>query len=275
LPGIVRLDVIPWKDARGPQEEVARGAVRDLAAAAEAQLLGAVVHRLRPGDESYRYHEHEQMEEVFLVLAGAPTILLDGREILLREGDAVHCPPWAAHTFRNGSTEDAEVLMAARLPERSDVVYPGWKMEAMAARAGSSEEARDRRVRNLAELPWEDDAYGRDWGGRRSLTEGFDLKQIAVAVRTLRPGALSPPYHSHTAAEEIYIVLEGRPVLLRDGAELPLATFSVLHFPPGEPHALANREQRPAKVVTLRDLARGDQVELPAAPRGWKGPRRP
>ena len=65
---IVNLEAVPWEEQRYPEEEAARGVCRDFGDAVGAVWIGANVHRLRPGEESARYHAHEFIEELFLVV---------------------------------------------------------------------------------------------------------------------------------------------------------------------------------------------------------------
>ena len=62
---------------------------------------------------------------------------------------------------------------------------------------------------------------------------------------------LTPPYHAHTKAEELYLVLEGRPTLLADGVESGLGPGAAAHFPVEQPHALANRSDDPVYLPAI------------------------
>jgi uncharacterized cupin superfamily protein len=272
VPGIVTLEEIAWEEARYPDETESRGDCLDIGGALATGAIGANIHRFGPGQESARYHCHETVEELFLVLEGHPTLRLDGREVPLHKHDIVFCPPWSAHTFRNESGAVAEILMMSGRCEGSDVVYPGWKVEEMTTEP-APEGTRDPRVRNLAEIPWEDDPNGRTYGGRRTIGAMLPLKTLAGSLVTMRPGALYPPYHAHSKAEELYLVLEGKPTLLVDGVEGGLRAGAVAHFPEGMPHAIANRTDEAVRIFALWGPIEGDRAELPTPPHGWEGPQ--
>ena len=74
MPGIVTLDEIAWEEARYPDEAFSRGFCRDIGGALATSTIGANIHRFSPGQESARYHTHETVEELFLVLEGSPTL---------------------------------------------------------------------------------------------------------------------------------------------------------------------------------------------------------
>ncbi|MFK7804995.1 MAG: cupin domain-containing protein [Anaerolineae bacterium] len=50
-------------------------------------------------------HYHEQMYEVYLVGQGTSTMLVDGREVNLKQGDAIALEPNEVHTFTNSSDD--------------------------------------------------------------------------------------------------------------------------------------------------------------------------
>lgn len=50
-------------------------------------------------------HYHEQMTEIYLVAQGTSTILVDGKEVHLKQGDAIAVEPNEVHTFIESSED--------------------------------------------------------------------------------------------------------------------------------------------------------------------------
>jgi uncharacterized cupin superfamily protein len=66
------------------------------------------------------------MEEMFVVLAGTPTLRTGEGEERLAPGDFVFCPRGrdGLHTFTNPTEEPARILAFSTLPVPEVVVYP-------------------------------------------------------------------------------------------------------------------------------------------------------
>jgi uncharacterized cupin superfamily protein len=60
--------------------------------------LGINVCVLEPGEPMAMYH-YENEQEDFLVLTGAPLLIVEGQERRLRPWDLVHCPPGTRHVI--------------------------------------------------------------------------------------------------------------------------------------------------------------------------------
>ena len=50
-------------------------------------------------------HYHEQMYEIYFVAQGTSTILVDGQEVHLKQGDAIVLEPNEVHTFSQSSED--------------------------------------------------------------------------------------------------------------------------------------------------------------------------
>lgn len=272
-PPIVQVASLDWETARYPDEDFDRGQYIDIGGALGSQAIGLNIHRLFPDQENSKYHAHEFEEELFHVLDGNPTLCLDGRTFRLSKGHLIHCPPWSAHTFRNETAEPCEILMASNRCGRSDAVYPAWKLEERGATEDLKLDPKDPRVQHTAEMGWEGDPGGRHFGGFRNISEKMSLKAIACEIRTLRPGALIP-YRAFSSAEAIYLLLEGKIELLRDGEQFALKAGDAVHVPPGCPHAFRLRSYDPSKLFVFRDQPEGNRVEHPTAPKDWEEPVR-
>lgn len=85
--------------------------------------LGVHIHVLDPGQPNCHYHGESNQED-FLVLSGRCRLLIEGREILLKAWDFVHCPPMAEHVFVGAGRGPCAILMmgARNKPER--IIYP-------------------------------------------------------------------------------------------------------------------------------------------------------
>ena len=91
-----------------------------------AELLGATVYRLGPGESICPYHYEYGNEEWLLVLSGRPLLRHPGGEDTLDPGDMVCFPegPEGAHKLTNATTEPVRVLMISTVHEPSVAVYP-------------------------------------------------------------------------------------------------------------------------------------------------------
>ena len=83
----------------------------------DAELIGASMYELEPGDRLWPYHTHHANEEWAIVLRGRPTLRTPGGEQELAEGDVVAFPRGerGAHQVSNGTDEPIRVLMLSTL----------------------------------------------------------------------------------------------------------------------------------------------------------------
>jgi uncharacterized cupin superfamily protein len=91
-----------------------------------AKDLGATVYELLPGSSGFNLHAHYGMEEMFVVLSGAPTLRTADSEEELKPGDFVFMPrgPEGMHTFTNRTEEPARILAFSTMPTPEVVLYP-------------------------------------------------------------------------------------------------------------------------------------------------------
>jgi uncharacterized cupin superfamily protein len=111
------------------------------------------------------------------------------------------------------------------------------------------------------------DAWGpsEDWsggGGRSKRLPRGDV--IGASMYELDPGNFVV-YHFHHGAEEMLIVLRGRPTLRTPDGERELAEGDVVHFPPGPAgaHGVRNESDLPARFVMVSDHPSPEVVEYP------------
>jgi uncharacterized cupin superfamily protein len=89
-----------------------------------AERLGYGVFRLARGESFCPYHWHTREEELFVVLAGAPTLRTPTATFALRAGDCVAfvTGPRGAHRLTNDAADPALVLAVAN-SDAGDVCY--------------------------------------------------------------------------------------------------------------------------------------------------------
>jgi quercetin dioxygenase-like cupin family protein len=78
--------------------------------------------------ESHPCHKHEHQEESFLVLEGECAVYLDGKKLVLKQGDYLQCEKGEAHMFVNESNAPFKaVFVKSPHREEKDSVYIDWK----------------------------------------------------------------------------------------------------------------------------------------------------
>jgi uncharacterized cupin superfamily protein len=91
-----------------------------------AELIGASLYELAPGQKSYPYHFHHIQEEWVIVLRGEPTLRDPAGDRRLAPGDCVVFKRGAegAHQIRNDTDEPVRVLMLSSVAEVEVAEYP-------------------------------------------------------------------------------------------------------------------------------------------------------
>jgi uncharacterized cupin superfamily protein len=80
----------------------------------ELQAFGINVVEIPPGEQIPEHDETDRdQEEVFYVLSGNPTLVIDGRAHPVRAGTFARLDPVHLRTVRNGGEEPASVLIAS------------------------------------------------------------------------------------------------------------------------------------------------------------------
>ena len=106
---------------------------------------------------------------------------------------------------------------------------------------------------------------GEDWAGGGGLSKRLPRGDVlGASVYELGPGNFAV-YHFHHGAEELLIVLRGRPTLRTPDGERELAEGDVVHFPPGPDgsHAIRNDTGAPARYVMVSNHPSPEVVEYP------------
>ena len=73
-------------------------------------MRGVTKHALQ-GRKTSDYHSHEDMEQVYYILSGNGTVLIDDERHPVREGDVVYLPPQTRHQLINDGEDWIEHLI--------------------------------------------------------------------------------------------------------------------------------------------------------------------
>jgi uncharacterized cupin superfamily protein len=113
-----------WENEQ--EREGYRHRVARIGAPLGAQLLGASLYELPPGEASWPYHYEYGAEEWLLVVAGRPTLRTPDGERRLEPGDVAVFPagPEGAHKVTNATDEDVRVVIFSSKGPLAVVTYP-------------------------------------------------------------------------------------------------------------------------------------------------------
>ena len=97
---------------------------------------------------------------------------------------------------------------------------------------------------------------------RRLVAPGNDL---GMTLYELLPQQTQSPYHFHHGADELSLVLSGRPSLRTPEGERELDAGDVVHFPKGPDgaHQVVNRTDAPARYVVASTNVSPEVCEYP------------
>jgi uncharacterized cupin superfamily protein len=104
-----------------------------------------------------------------------------------------------------------------------------------------------------------------DWSGGGGRDKRLPRGEVlGASVYELDPGNFVV-YHFHHGAEEMMIVLRGRPTLRTPDGERELAEGEVVHFAagPAGAHGVRNESDRSVRVVMVSDQPSPEVVEYP------------
>jgi uncharacterized cupin superfamily protein len=120
-------------------------------------------------------------------------------------------------------------------------------------------------IRNVFADEWEElypqiDGWRANY--RRLIPPGH---QLGVTLYELQPGQTQCPYHFHHGADELLLVLRGRPTLRTPDGERQLEPGDFAHFPkgPAGAHHVVNRTGEPARYVVGSTFASPEVCEYP------------
>ncbi|MFO7571961.1 MAG: cupin domain-containing protein [Gaiellaceae bacterium] len=116
---------------------------------------------------------------------------------------------------------------------------------------------------NIWSDDWEHESE-EEWSAERStrLPRG---DRIGASLYEIGPGRTGGLYHFHHGAEELLVVLRGRPTLREPGGERELAEGAVVHFPvgPDGAHQLRNETDEPVRYLVAATRPSPEAVEYP------------
>jgi uncharacterized cupin superfamily protein len=121
---VVNLDTDEWDRVEERQGWHSKDAW--IGARLDAELIGASMYELEPGNKLWPYHTHHANEEWLLVVRGRPTLRSADGEQDLREGDLVcfRRGKNGFHQVSNRTDSPIRVLMISTLIAPDIVEYP-------------------------------------------------------------------------------------------------------------------------------------------------------
>jgi uncharacterized cupin superfamily protein len=247
-----------WDDAPQDRAEVGHlGAVwTNLGVAAGTRTVGVNRIQIKPNKWSTPYHRQTGEEEIFYVLSGSGVCLQDEGAFEVRRGDCVVHRLRQSHSLRAGD-DGLDVLVygtrsrteIGHLP-RAGVAWIGGTWAEVGAGDHPWEREVDAGEPDVGELverpanvihPDDLGSYGGKWK-RLAREAGAELSGLSWG--RLDFGDEGAPPHSHSAEEEVFVVLEGEgilelwpsPQLAREGREYeehPIRAGHVVSRPAG------------------------------------------
>jgi mannose-6-phosphate isomerase-like protein (cupin superfamily) len=94
----------------------------------ETEDTGFSFHRLRPGKRHPFGHNHEEAEEVYVVVRGNGRLKLDDEVIEVERLDAIRVAPEVTRAFEAGE-EGLEILAFGPRRDGDGEIIPGWWSE--------------------------------------------------------------------------------------------------------------------------------------------------
>jgi uncharacterized cupin superfamily protein len=88
-------------------------------------------------------------------------------------------------------------------------------------------------------------------GARRRVDEPGEAHPFDLQFRRIPPGASVCPYHAHSAQWELFVIVQGRATVRRDGQTHVLPAGRALLHPPGATHQIINDSTTEDLIVTI------------------------
>ena len=128
---------------------------------------------------------------------------------------------------------------------------------------------------NLFSGQW--DAETNDPGTRRRMFWRPDDARMGATLHELAPGAPESRMHMHFGAEEMFFVLEGRPLFRNQQGEEALAPGDVVFCPEGRAgaHTFSNPTDEPVRLLAISAGSFPDVVAYPEHGYAWVATRDP
>ena len=253
--------VAHWDDVESERRERGHlaGSWRDLGTAAGSVGVGVQRIEVDPGRWSTPLHLEGGEEEIFYVLGGSgASVHWDGDATAAHAIGPADCIVYRAgeiaHTLRAGPDGLDVLAFGMRAYAESTTYLPRagvswlgatWVVSggeedhpwAREAAAGAPEIGelfeRPPSIVNLADVDAEEfrgDTVGRT---RRNLGRAAESLRTGLQHVVVAAGMLAAPPHSHSAEEELFVVLDGEGTLLLGDDRHPVRAGSVVACPPG------------------------------------------
>ncbi|GAA4308751.1 hypothetical protein GCM10023149_02810 [Mucilaginibacter gynuensis] len=84
----------------------------------------SVKQELMPPDTAEQLHYHEKAKQVFFILKGRATFIIDGVEHLLREQQGIEIQPLQKHYISNKGENDLEFILYSYPTTKNDRITP-------------------------------------------------------------------------------------------------------------------------------------------------------
>ena len=121
--GHINFNEVEDMNARYGMQDV--GEARYLRADVGAETIGATLYRMRPGKRTGFGHRHEQVEELYVVLAGGGRLKVDDDIVELQPFDAVRVAPEAVRELEAGP-DGLELLATGGHVADDGEMIQGW-----------------------------------------------------------------------------------------------------------------------------------------------------
>jgi mannose-6-phosphate isomerase-like protein (cupin superfamily) len=96
----------------------------------------------------------------------------------------------------------------------------------------------------------------------RLLVPGSGSDLLELYLNVLEPQTGPGPYHYHSNADNIYVVLEGEGEVTVDGKRIPVTAGDTLSLSPGERHDIENTGSRQLRVLEIKVPAGSDFITV-------------
>lgn len=96
----------------------------------DSERVGVTITRCEPNWNS-RPHDHtdNDHEEIYVLIEGSATVVIDGEPVEMESGDAIWIPPESTRQIRNGDEESAFVLVSAPASIEPDEENAEWSTD--------------------------------------------------------------------------------------------------------------------------------------------------
>ncbi len=183
------------------------------------------------------HHIHPWEHEVFII-RGVGTLVCDGKEYTVREGDAIYIPPNVDHYTLNDG--DRGVIRRIEVNPLTAAQSGG------ASAGGTTGTGQPPVIRNLDQI---DQGPG---PARQVISQDDGPTNYIMAFRGLQSGEVSP-MHVHPGEHQAYF-LEGSCTLECDGQDYFVAEGDAILIRPNSAHEWRSNNENPAKWLVFNPI---------------------